>query len=450
MLSFLKTPLAELKPGGPTESPLPRNTRRGLRSSVPPRDSAMAVDSDEWLVPTSQSQDLKPFFISPPRPGGTVLLKDTTPKPLRQSQGYMNQPSQPLPSILATIQTSSHTITRETDAVVTSQIDEAELRLPHSVQAGPSRAPAFSSPSNSPTRHNDDDPLTSPLLPSSLLPSTDPNRSSRGDAALDFVQYQATPTTRKYSIDSPNKDFKFFESQTTLSPAWSQPRSFERWRLRDLLDSQHAFGDGKAGLEAEAEGREPGEGLKTTDGEESEELENAATMASSITQAESQDLTEWFLRVHPELKFGGKAPPYKSSPSSLRSSKSDSDSAKPNGNESGSGSRVEQVEIINIEDTPPSSQNSKKSGHPDPITSRIENMGMMSPVKAPSSLTESESQSGSPRKAQDGDESQGGSLGESALAFSQPTLDPLMVFLDMFEGGDSVPRDSQSVINVDD
>jgi hypothetical protein len=396
----------------------------------------MAVDSDEWLVPTSQSQDLKPFFVSPPRPGGTVLLKDTTPKPLRQSQGYMNQPSQPLPSILATIQTSSHTGTQETDAVVTSQIEEAELWLPHSVQAGPSRALAFSSPSNSPTRHNDDGPLTSPLLPSSLLSSTNPNRSSRGDidAALDFVQYQTTPTTRKSSIDSPGRDLKFFESQTTLSPTWSQPRSFERWRLQDLLDSQHAFGDGKAGLEAEAEGCEPGEGLKTTDGEESEELEKAAMMASSITQAESQDLTEWFLRVHPELKFGGKAPPYKSSPSSLGSSKSDSDSAKPNGNESGSGSRVEQVEIITIEDTPPSSQNSKKSGHPDLITSCIENMGMMSPVKAPSSLTESGSQSGSPRKAQHGDESQGGSLGESALAFSQPTLDPLMAFLDIFEG----------------
>jgi hypothetical protein len=307
----------------------------------------------------------------------------------------------------------------------------------------------YSPKRNSPTRHNDDGPSTSPLPPSSLPPSTDPNRSSRGDVALDFVQYQTTPTKRKSAIDSPKKDLKFFESQTTHSPTWSQPRSFERWRLRDL-DSQRAFGDGKAGLEAEAEGREPGEGLKTTDGEESEELEKAAMMASSITQSESQDLTEWILRVHPELKFGGKAPPYKSSPSSLGSSKSDSESAKPNGNESGSGSRVERVEIINIEDTPPSSQNSKKSGHPDPITSRIENVGMMPPVKAPSSLTESESQSGSPRKAQDGDESQDGSLGESALAFSQPTLDPLMAFLDIFEGGDSMSRDSQSVIDIDD
>ena len=39
----------------------------------------MVMDSDEELVPTSQSQDLKLFFISPPRPGGSALLKDTTP-----------------------------------------------------------------------------------------------------------------------------------------------------------------------------------------------------------------------------------------------------------------------------------------------------------------------------------------------------------------------------------
>jgi len=234
---------------------------------------------------------------------------------------------------------------------------------------------------------------------------------------------------------------KLFESQATLSPVWSQPRSFERWRLRDLLDeSQHGLGNGKARLEAEAEGREPGESSRT-DGEESEELEKAAMMASSITEAESQDLAEWFSRVHPELKFGGKAPQSKSDTSS---SNSGPDSSKSNPNGNGSGSRVEQVGIIVIDDTPPSSQNSKKS---DPITNRIENVGMVSSVKTPSGLTESESQSGGSKKAED--ESQGG-LGESALVFSQPTPDPLRAFLDMFEGASSVPRDSQSVIDIDD
>ena len=253
-------------------------------------------------------------------------------------------------------------------------------------------------------------------------------------------------------MDSPTKDLKFFESQTTLSPTWSQPRSFERWRLRDLLESQRAFGGGKAGLEAEAEGREPGEGLGTmdVDGEESDELEKAAMMASSITEAESQDVTELLLRANPELKFGGKAPPYK--PSSSSSSKFGSGSAKNNGNENGSGSRVEQVGIIDIDGTPPSSQNSKKSDRSGPIVNRIENVGMVSPAKTASSLTESESQGGSSGKSQGHDESQGGiSLGESqVLAFSQPTLDPLMRFLDIFEGGNSMAQDSQSVIDIDD
>ena len=116
-------------------------------------------------------------------------------------------------------------------------------------------------------------------------------------------------------MDSPEKDLKFFESQTTPSPTWSQPRSFERWRLRDLSDSQSTFGDGKAGLEAEAEGYEPGEGLRAVDGDKSPELENGATAASSMTEAESQDMTEWLLRTHPELKFGGRAPPYESAQS---------------------------------------------------------------------------------------------------------------------------------------
>jgi hypothetical protein len=62
------------------------DTKSGLS---PPRHPAMAVDSEEELVPTSQSQDLKPFIISPPHPGGSSLLKDTTPKSLRQSQGYI-------------------------------------------------------------------------------------------------------------------------------------------------------------------------------------------------------------------------------------------------------------------------------------------------------------------------------------------------------------------------
>jgi len=239
---------------------------------------------------------------------------------------------------------------------------------------------------------------------------------------------------------------KLFESQATLSPTWSQPRSFERWRLRDLLDeTQRGLGEGKARLEMEAEGHEPGEGLRA-DGEESEESEKAAMMASSITEAESQDLVEWFSRVHPELKFAGKAPQYKSSNSSLRSSKSGPSSAKNSANENGSGSRVDQVGIIVIDDTPPSSQNSKKSD-PDPITNRIDSVGMVSSIKAPSDLTESESQSRGSRKAED--ESQAG-LGESALVFSQPTPDPLRAFLDMFEGASSMPRDSQSVIDIDD
>ena len=239
---------------------------------------------------------------------------------------------------------------------------------------------------------------------------------------------------------------KLFETQVTLSPTWSQPRSFERWRLRDILDeSQHELSDGKAGLEAEAEGREPGEGT-SPDGEESEELEKGAMMASSITEAESQDLAEWFSRVHPELKFGGKASQYKTDASSLRSSKSGPDSAKNNANDTGSGSRAEQVGIIVIDDTPPTSQDSKRSD-PDPITSRIDNVGMLSPVKTPSSLTESESQSGGSRKVDN--ESQSG-LGESALVFSQLTPDPLRAFLDMFEGASSVPQDSQSVIDISD
>ena len=304
----------------------------------------------------------------------------------------------------------------------------------------------YSPKRSSPTRGSGGGPPTGPLPPSSIPPSTDPHRSSRDDAALDFVQYQTTPTKRRSSMDSPRKEMKLFESQATLSPTWSQPRSFERWRLaRDLDESQRGLDNGKAGLEAEAEGREPGEGLGI-DGEESEESEKVAMMASSMTEAESQDLAEWFLRVRPELKFGGKAPQYKSSNSSLRSNKSDPDSAKNNVNENGSGSRVDQVGIIVIDDTPPSSQNSKKSDL-DPITNRIDNFGRVSHVRTSSSLTESESQSGGSRKVEG--ESQG-SLGESSLMSSQPTPAPLREFLDMLERASSMPHDSQSVIDIDD
>lgn len=248
-------------------------------------------------------------------------------------------------------------------------------------------------------------------------------------------------------MDSPRKDdIKLFESQTTLSPTWSQPRSFERWRFRDLGETQRGLGDGKAGLEAEAEGREPGDGLETGGGESEESEKAAAMMASSMTEAESQDIVEWFSKHRPELKWAGKAPQYKSSSSSLKSNMSGPDSAKNDANEKGSGNRIDQVGIIVIDDTPPSSQNSKKSD-PDPITNRIDNVGMVPPVRAPGSLTESESQSGGSRKA--ADESQGGP-GESALIFSEPTPDPLRGFLDIFEGASSIPQDSQSVIDISD
>ena len=238
------------------------------------------------------------------------------------------------------------------------------------------------------------------------------------------------------------------DSQVTPSPPWNRARSFERWRVRDILDSQRAFSDGKAGLEAEAEGREPGEGLKA-DGGESEELERAAMMASSVTEPESQDMLERLTKAHPELKYAGKAPPCESSNPSLRSNKSGPNSIKDNANGYGSGSRVDQVGVIVIDDTPPPSQNSKNSDNPDPITNRIENVGMALSVKTQSSRTESDSQSGGSRKAQDRDESQPG-INESALVFSQPSLDPLAAFLDIFEGASSMPRDSQSVIDIDD
>jgi len=101
----------------------------------PPRLPTIAMGFDEGVVPTSQSQDLRPFLVSPPRPGGTALLKDTTPKSLRRSQGYAKQPPQPLPSVLAAIQAKGHAGTQESDVVATSQMEEAELRIPRSVRA---------------------------------------------------------------------------------------------------------------------------------------------------------------------------------------------------------------------------------------------------------------------------------------------------------------------------
>ena len=60
---------------------------------------------------------------------------------------------------------------------------------------------------------------------------------------------------------------------------------------------------------------------------------------------------------------------------------------------------------------------------------------MISPVKSQNSLPESDSQSGGSRRAGNRSESQGSGINESALIFSQPSLDPLMAFLDIFEGG---------------
>ena len=299
-------------------------------------------------------------------------------------------------------------------------------------------SPVASGLLRSPRRNPPAGPSTTPLPPSSIPLSTNTYKSSRDDAALDFVQYQATPTKRRSSLDSPAKSLKLFESQTTLSPTWSQPRSFERWRLRDFLDGQRAFGSGKAGLEAEAEGREPGG--------ESEELENAPAMASSVTEAESQDMVPWLLENNPGTTYGGKAPPRSSPP---KPSKPGPDSVKNDGNENGSGSRVEQVGIIEIDDTPPPSQNSQKSD--DSADRHIEDVGMIPPVgNTQSSLTESDSQSAGSGRGQSQEESHPGGLDESDLVFSQPTLDPLRAFLDIFEGGSSIPQDSQSVIDIDD
>lgn len=131
-------------PALPLHTPHRKRVENRLPDPGPSRHPPMAADSDEGLVPTSQSQDLRPFFVSPPRPGGTAL-KDTTPKPLRQSQGYTKQSIQPLPSVLAAIQARGHTGSQDSDVVVTSQMEETELRIPRSPRFGPSRALAFSS-----------------------------------------------------------------------------------------------------------------------------------------------------------------------------------------------------------------------------------------------------------------------------------------------------------------
>ena len=98
----VKRPSMSLTPNSKRSLQAPQDCRRvGKRKpSLPPLYGfSTAVESDgELVVPTSQSQDLRPFFVSPPRPGGTDLFTDTTPKALRQSQGYIDQPLQPGPS----------------------------------------------------------------------------------------------------------------------------------------------------------------------------------------------------------------------------------------------------------------------------------------------------------------------------------------------------------------
>ena len=134
-------------PALPLHTPHRKRVENRLSGSSP-QHSAVAVDSDEGLVPTSQSQDLKPFFVSPPRPGGTALLTDTTPKSLRHSQVYTRQPPQPLPSVLAAIQARGHAGTQESDVIATSQMEETELRIPRAARVGPSKDPNFNSPSD--------------------------------------------------------------------------------------------------------------------------------------------------------------------------------------------------------------------------------------------------------------------------------------------------------------
>jgi len=85
----VKRPSMSLTPNSKRSLQAPQDCRRvGKRKpSLPPLYGfSTAVESDgELVVPTSQSQDLRPFFVSPPRPGGTDPFTNTTPKALRQS-----------------------------------------------------------------------------------------------------------------------------------------------------------------------------------------------------------------------------------------------------------------------------------------------------------------------------------------------------------------------------
>jgi len=134
-------------PALPLHTPHRKRVENRLRDMSPPRHPTMTMGFDEGVVPTSQSQDLRPFLVSPPRPGGTALLKDTTPKSLRRSQGYNKQLAQPLPSVLAAIQARGHAGTQESDVVATSQMEEAELRIPRSARVEPPGALVSGSPS---------------------------------------------------------------------------------------------------------------------------------------------------------------------------------------------------------------------------------------------------------------------------------------------------------------
>ena len=280
---------------------------------------------------------------------------------------------------------------------------------------------------SSPARPDGDSILASPLRPSSLLLMAGPHKSGSHagfrEIALNFIQYQASPIKQRTSV--------------------------KILRLQDLLESRHAFGSGKEWLKAEADGREPGDELPMLDGEDSHELEEVTASASSesITEPESEDVLVRVMRENPGLRYAGKAPPYVSGSCLPGSSKSGS--FKASRVENGSVSQVKQVGIIITDGTPPASQS---LDHTDPTTSSVENLETVSPVGTSSGLTKPETQSGSSAisKTRDRSKSQSHSLNESALTFSQPTIGPLVAFLDMLERGSSAPWESQPVIDIDD
>jgi len=323
---------------------------------------------------------------------------------------------------------------------------------------------------SSPARPDGDSILASPLRPSSLLLMAGPHKSGSHagfrEIALNFIQYQASPIKQRTSV--------------------------KILRLQDLLESRHAFGSGKEWLKAEADGREPGDELPMLDGEDSHELEEVTASASSesITEPESEDVLVRVMRENPELRYAGKAPPYGSGEEvTMRASSesvtepesedvlvrvmrenpglryagkappyvsgsclpgsSKSGSFKASRVENGSVSQVKQVGIIITDGTPPASQS---LDHTDPTTSSVENLETVSPVGTSSGLTKPETQSGSSAisKTRDRSKSQSHSLNESALTFSQPTIGPLVAFLDMLERGSSAPWESQPVIDIDD